>query len=102
MGNVVYGVAKVLDSILSIYFWVVVVSALITWVRPDPYNPIVRFLRSATEPVYRLFRRVLGRWLIVGGMDLTPIVVILLIEFLKYAVVANLYDWAGSLGRTAF
>ncbi len=52
IANLLKAVAFVLDSLLSIYFWIVIISALLSWVRPDPYNPIVRFLYSITEPVF--------------------------------------------------
>ena len=82
-------VALVLDTVLMLYFWVVIISALLTWVRPDPYNPIVRFLYAITEPVYYRIRR-LAPFLVVGGFDLTPIVVILAIQFLRSFLVPAL------------
>ncbi|MBI2061193.1 MAG: YggT family protein [Nitrospirae bacterium] len=97
MHNVLAGLAVVLDGLLTFYFWIVVVGALISWVNPDPYNPIVRFLRGVTEPVFRPIRRLLGRWMMVSGIDLSPLVVILLIQFLQYAAVANLREWAAKL-----
>ena len=55
LGNILFAVARVLDTLLSLYFWVVIISALLTWVRPDPYNPVVRTLNALTEPVlYRI------------------------------------------------
>ena len=50
-GNLFHSVAFILDSILSIYMWIIIISALISWVNPDPYNPIVRFLHTVTDPV---------------------------------------------------
>ena len=55
LGNILFAVARVLDTLLTLYFWVVIISALLTWVRPDPYNPVVRTLNALTEPVlYRI------------------------------------------------
>jgi YggT family protein len=62
--------------------WIVIISALISWVSPDPYNPIVRFLHAVTEPVLRPIRRIIG--LRLGIVDISPMVVILAIIFVKY------------------
>jgi YggT family protein len=97
MGNLVYALAYVLKSALSIYFYIVIASAILSWVNPDPYNPIVRFLRGLTEPVYTRLRRLMP-FLVVGGIDLTPIVVILLIQFLQIGLVGNLMTLAMRMG----
>ncbi|MBW2689096.1 MAG: YggT family protein [Deltaproteobacteria bacterium] len=81
MNILVSAVFQVLHAILSIYFWIVIASALMSWVNPDPYNPIVRFLRSATEPVYNRMRRILP--LQFGGMDLTPVALLIIIGVLQ-------------------
>ena len=81
--------AYVLNVVLELYFWIVIISALLTWVRPDPYNPIVRFLAAVTEPVFRMVRRWLP-FLVIGGFDLTPIVILLGIQFLKMFLVGSL------------
>ena len=60
MGNVLIGIATVLDYALSLYMWVIIARALISWVNPDPWNPIVQFLDRATEPVLSPIRRLLG------------------------------------------
>jgi len=96
VGNIIYGLAFVLKSILTIYFYVVIASAILSWVNPDPYNPIIRFLRIATEPVYVYIRRYLP-FLNIGGIDLSPIVLILIIQFLQIAVVGNLMDLSHSM-----
>jgi YggT family protein len=80
--------AKIIDIILSLYMYVVIGRAIISWVNPDPYNPIVRFLHQATEPVLSRVRRILPY---MGGLDLSPLVVILVIYFLKEFVVRSLY-----------
>ncbi|SNR61345.1 YggT family protein [Humidesulfovibrio mexicanus] len=66
---------QLVSILLTGYMWVVIVSALLSWVNPDPYNPIVRFLRNATEPLYWRIRRWMP-FVVVGGFDLSPIVVI--------------------------
>jgi len=92
MSNLIAAIAGVLDIVLTIYMWIVVVAALISWVNPDPYNPIVRFLYSVTEPVFGLVRRVLP--LPPMGIDISPIIVFLAIIFLQQFLVKALYQIA--------
>ena len=75
IGNFLAAVAKVIDIGLSLYMWIIIARAVISWVNPDPYNPIVRFLNAVTEPVLYPIRRRLP--ISLGGMDFSPIVVIL-------------------------
>jgi YggT family protein len=91
-GNVLQGVATVLDTVLWLYMWVIIIRALISWVNPDPWNPIVQFLDRVTEPVLSQIRRRLP----IGGMgfDFSPIIAILIIMFLQMAVVNSLRDVA--------
>jgi YggT family protein len=81
MDVLISAVFQVLQAILSIYFWIVIGRAVISWVNPDPYNPIVRFLYNATEPVFSRVRRILP--LQFGGMDFTPIALLILIGVLQ-------------------
>lgn len=97
MGLFVLALAKVLGLALNLYMWIVIISALLSWVNPDPYNVIVRTLRNLTDPVFWRIRRALP-FLNVGGIDLTPIVVILAIVFLETFLVGNLYVLANRLG----
>ncbi|WP_455244932.1 YggT family protein [Petrachloros mirabilis] len=91
MGNVLQGLATVLDTVLWLYMWVIIARALISWVNPDPWNPIVQFLERVTEPVLAPIRRFVG-WRM--GLDLSPIIAILIISFLQIAVVKTLGDLA--------
>ncbi len=93
IANLIKALAFVLDSVLSIYFWIVIISALLSWVRPDPYNPIVRFIYSITEPVFYRVRKWIP-FVYISGFDLSPIVVLLAIEFLKIFLVQTLYQLA--------
>jgi YggT family protein len=93
LANLLKGLAFVLDSILTIYFWVVIISAILSWVRPDPYNPIVRFIYSLTEPIFYKVRKWIP-FVYIGGVDLSPIVVLLAIQFLKIFLVQSLYQLA--------
>jgi len=92
LGNFLLGLARVLDLVLNLYFWVVLIRALLSWVNPDPYNPIVRFLHRATDPVLYWVRRRLP--VVFGGMDFSPLVVILAIYFLRLFLVGTLADLA--------
>ena len=96
LSNFLVAMAVVVNAVLNIYWWIIIASAVLSWVNPDPYNPIVRFLRSATEPVFYRVRRVLP--LSFGGVDFTPIVVLLFITFLQVFLVKTLYQMAASLG----
>ena len=91
VGNTLLGFATVLDYTLTFYTWIIIARALISWVNPDPWNPIVQFLTRATEPVLVPIRRRLG-WGI--GVDLSPLVVIVAIWFLQIAVVQSIKDFA--------
>ena len=91
MSNVLQGLATVLDTVLWLYMWVISARALISWVNPDPWNPIVQFLERVTEPVLAPIRRWIG-WRM--GIDLSPIIAILIISFLQIAVVKTLSDFA--------
>ncbi|MYA28739.1 MAG: YggT family protein [Nitrospira sp. SB0666_bin_27] len=88
-GNILQGLAYVLDTVLFLYMWLIIIRALISWVNPDPWNPIVQFLSRATDPVLLVIRRRVG---ILGGIDVSPILAILLIMFLQYAVVQTIRD----------
>jgi len=92
LANFLKAMAAVLDVALTIYMWVIVIRALISWVNPDPYNPIVRFLYAITEPVLYRIRRYLP--VVFGGFDLSPILVILGIIFLQKFLVSTLYQLA--------
>ncbi len=75
--------------LLGLYSWVIIAAALISWVSPDPRNPIVMFLRQATEPVLAPIRRLLppGK---TGGLDLSPLIVVIAIQFVERVVLPTL------------
>ena len=91
-GNVLEGIATILGWMLEIYMWVIIIRALISWVNPDPYNPIVQILYRLTDPVLYQIRKRLGMGSM--GFDFSPIIAILLIAFLQIAVVGSLKDLA--------
>jgi len=74
-------VFTVVLSVIFLYKWVIIISAILSWVRPDPYNPIVQMLHRLTEPAYALVRRFIPT--VFGGMDLAPIIVIFILIFLE-------------------
>jgi len=86
--NFLNAVAYVIEMVLNIYMWIIIARALISWVNPDPYNPIVSFLYRATEPVLYRVRRIIPD---LGGLDLSPLIVILIIYFLKEFVIRSIY-----------
>ena len=92
LGNMLAGIAEVIGMILTLYMWVVIIRSLISWVNPDPYNPIVQFLQRATDPVFYQIRKRLGMRSL--GFDFSPIIVILIIIFLQFALVGSLMDLA--------
>ncbi len=95
LGNFINAVATIIDIALNLYIWAFIISALLSWVNPDPYNPIVRFLYNITEPVLARVRRVIP--LHFGGIDLTPMIVILAIIFLQNFLVPTLRQMAMAL-----
>jgi YggT family protein len=93
VANFLQAFALILNTVLTLYFWIVIISAVLTWVNPDPYNPIVRFINTLTEPVFDRVRR----WLpftIIGGIDLSPIAILLAIQFLKIFLVQTVSQLA--------
>jgi YggT family protein len=93
--NFLNAVATVLKFVLNIYMWIIIARAVLSWVSPDPYNPIVRFIHNVTEPVLFQVRRRLP--VVFGGIDLSPVVVFLVILFLEYFVVNSLYELAAGI-----
>ncbi len=97
LGNFFSALAYIIHKVLWLYMWIIIIRAVISWVNPDPYNPIVRFLYSVTDPVLLALRRRLP--LFYGGIDFSPIIVILVIMFLQQFLVANLYGLARYFGH---
>lgn len=91
-GNLILALANILDVILDIYKWVIIIAAVISWVNPDPYNPIVRFLHAVTEPALRPIRNLIGYRL--GPIDISPIIVILIIIFIQKFLISSLIEMA--------
>jgi YggT family protein len=96
IGNLLYAVATILDYILTIANWLVIIRALISWVNPDPYNPIVQFLYKVTDPLLAPFRRLIPASSI--GLDISPIFALIFIWFIKLFIVRTLFGIALRLG----
>ncbi len=78
-----YGFIGIIDSILHLYIWIIIIRSLISWVNPDPYNPIVQFLYNITEPTLSFVRRQFPRLMWSTGIDLSPIIVIVAIYVIQ-------------------
>jgi YggT family protein len=90
LGNLIAAAAHILDIALTAYMWIIVIRAVLSWVNPDPYNPIVRFIHQVTEPVMAPIRR---RLPIRGlGIDFSPIIILLAIVFLQGFLVKSLLE----------
>lgn len=94
LANVVQALAYVLDTCLWIYFWIIIARAAISWVSPDPWNPIVQLLYRTTEPILKPARRLLPSTV---GIDFSPILVLVGIQVVRMVVVNSLYDLARSI-----
>lgn len=94
LSNLLTAIAGVLGMVLTLYMYIVIARALLSWVNPDPRNPIVRFLYNATEPLLYRVRRVLPS---MGGIDFSPLVVIVGIYFLQSFLVTTLVEVAARM-----
>ncbi len=95
--NILQGVAEVLNMLLELYKWAIIINACLSWVSPDPYNPVVRFLYQITEPGLRPIRRILP---FKGGVDFSPIIAILVIIFIQSAIITSLFEIAFKLKQS--
>jgi len=95
VSNLINAIAMVISWGLTIFMWVLIARAILSWVNPDPYNPIVKFLYSVTEPVLYPIRK---RVPYLGGLDLSPLIVIMILLFLQVFLVKTLQDLAFRLG----
>jgi YggT family protein len=95
VSNFLFALAVVVDYVLFFFMIIIIARAVLSWVSPDPYNPIVRFIHNITEPVLYQVRRRMP--IIFGGIDFSPVFVILVIYFLQIFVVKSLKDLAAYL-----
>ncbi len=94
--NFIMALAGIIDFLLTAYMWVIIGRAVISWVNADPYNPIVRFLYEITEPVLGRIRRFLP--VSMGGMDFSPVILIIIILFLQSFLVPTMQQMARAIG----
>jgi YggT family protein len=92
VSNFLIAIAKIIDFGLTLYMWLIIIRAIISWVNPDPYNTLVKFLHAATEPVLYPIRRRLP--LFFGGFDFSPVLVIMAIFFIQTFLVQSLLQIA--------
>jgi len=95
LGSIIAGLGGIVHSLIMVYIWVVIIAALLTWVRPDPTNPIVQVLYRLTEPAYGLVRRMIPT--VFNGIDLAPIIVIVGLQVVDVVFVRLVYALAGAL-----
>jgi len=92
-GYVIRALAHIMNMVLTLYMWLIIARAVLSWVNPDPYNPIVRFIHNVTEPVLYQIRRRLP--VTFSGIDFSPFILILAIIFLLNSIV----PWLGTFGQ---
>jgi len=97
LGYLLLTLARLCNMLITIYTFVVAAAVIISWVNPDPHNPIVRILRQLTEPAFALARRVLPRALWRSGIDFSPILVFFILILIDTVIVNLLFDAAHSL-----
>ncbi len=94
LANIIVGIGGIVHSLLTIYIWVIIIAALLSWVRPDPYNPIVQFLTRITSPAYQLVRRVMPTTY--NGIDFAPLIIIIALQVIDIVLVTLLNSVASS------
>ena len=92
MSNFLAAIATIIDYLLTILNWLIIIRALLSWVNPDPYNPIVQFIDRSTEPLLSPLRNLIPAYKI--GIDISPIIALLLLYFLRIFIVGTLLDLA--------
>ncbi len=90
LGNFFIALAKVFDTIIPLLYWLIIIRAVLSWFSPDPYNFLVQLLYKLTEPILYPFRRIIPAHNI--GIDISPILAILALVFLRYFLVSSLYQ----------
>ncbi|SFV62142.1 Integral membrane protein YggT, involved in response to extracytoplasmic stress (osmotic shock) [hydrothermal vent metagenome] len=89
MNALTFSIAQLLHTVINAYIWIIIISAVLSFVRPDPYNQIVQAIYKLTEPVYAYFRKNMP-FLVVSGIDLTPLMLILGLQFIDTLMMRSL------------
>lgn len=84
--ELIAGLLMILNNLILVYMWVIIIAALLTWVRPDPYNPIVQLLYRLTQPAYALVRKYIPTMF--NGIDLAPLVIIISLQVVQLLITA--------------
>ena len=95
VGNLLNAIGVILSMLINLYVWVIVIAALISWVRPDPYNPVVQVLNRLTQPVYSKLRRIMPTT--INGIDFSPLIVAVALKFIDLTLVRMLLKYAERL-----
>jgi len=85
IGGIVSGLGGIVHSLLTVYIWILIIGALLSWVRPDPYNPIVQIIYRLTEPAYKLVRRLMPT--VFNGLDLAPLILIVILNVIDVILI---------------
>lgn len=93
--SIIMGIGDIVHSLLTIYIWVIIIAALLSWVRPDPYNPIVQFLTRITQPAYDLVRRLMPTTF--NGIDFAPLIIIIGLQVIDIILINLLNALASSI-----
>ncbi len=93
IGNILFTLAQIISTLLTVYSYILIGAVILTWVNPDPYNVIVRTLRNLTEPVFYQIRKYLP-FTMAGGFDFSPIVALIAIQFINGAIIKSIMQFA--------
>lgn len=85
IAGIVSGLGGIVHSLITVYIWILIIGALLSWVRPDPYNPIVQIIYRLTEPAYRALRRLMPT--VFNGLDLAPLILVILLQVIDVILV---------------
>jgi len=97
LGNILITLAKLLSMVITVYTYLIIGTVIVSWVGADPYNPIVRFLRQVTEPLFVRVRKILPAFFFKTGLDFTPMIVLIALFLLDNLAVSLLYQYGASL-----
>jgi YggT family protein len=96
LGNFIYAIATIIDYLLTAINWLIIIRVLLSWVNPDPYNAVVRFLYSITEPILAPFRRIVPVYSM--AVDFSPVFALIAVWFLRLFLVRTLFGIAARMG----
>ena len=99
LAYLILALAKIIHLLINLYTFVVAIAVLLSWVSPDPHNPIIRLFRNLTEPIFYHTRRILPRFFFRTGFDFTPVLVLFILIIIDTVVVQLLYDFGLSLAK---